>query len=119
MELCIQACGSATKDMATESLFTRMARSTRAIGLAIASRARADFSMAQGRFDWPDGRVYVGEYVDDIKEGVGVLTWPDGQQYDGQWKAGRQHGVAVYIRNGASRKGEWREGKRSRWLPDA
>lgn len=36
-----------------------------------------------GEFTWKDGRKYVGEYIDDKKEGHGVFTWPDGRKYDG------------------------------------
>ena len=39
----------------------------------------------KGTFTWPDGRRFVGEYIDGIKEGNGVFTWPDGRVYDGGW----------------------------------
>lgn len=28
-----------------------------------------------GTFDWPDGRKYVGDYIDDKKEGHGLFEW--------------------------------------------
>jgi len=28
-----------------------------------------------GRFMWPDGRMYEGDYVDDKKEGFGLFKW--------------------------------------------
>ena len=28
-----------------------------------------------GIFEWPDGRKYNGEYVDDKKEGMGTFHW--------------------------------------------
>lgn len=31
----------------------------------------------KGEFTWSDGRKYVGEYVDDKKQGYGVFSWPD------------------------------------------
>lgn len=37
----------------------------------------------QGLFEWPDGRSYVGEYVNDKKNGKGEVTWPDGRKYIG------------------------------------
>ena len=43
----------------------------------------------KGTFNWPDGRQFVGEYVEGIKEGNGVFTWPDGRVYDGGWQAGK------------------------------
>jgi hypothetical protein len=43
----------------------------------------------EGVFTWPDGRKYVGSYVDDKKEGHGVFYWPDGRKYDGMWMDGK------------------------------
>ena len=43
----------------------------------------------EGEFSWPDGRKYVGEYVDDKKHGNGVFEWPDGKKYDGLWVNGK------------------------------
>ena len=39
-----------------------------------------------GTFTWPDGRLYVGEYVDDMKQGEGTFEWPSGVKYIGSWK---------------------------------
>ena len=38
-----------------------------------------------GVFEWPDGRKYEGEYIDDLKEGQGTFYWPDGRKYTGAW----------------------------------
>jgi hypothetical protein len=29
----------------------------------------------EGKFTWPDGRKYEGEYKDDKKEGLGIFEW--------------------------------------------
>ena len=42
-----------------------------------------------GRFEWPDGRRYEGEYIDDKKEGKGSFFWPDGRKYEGDWLNGK------------------------------
>ena len=42
-----------------------------------------------GIFNWADGRIYEGQYLEDKKEGEGILTWPDGRRYEGPWKAGK------------------------------
>lgn len=53
----------------------------------------------RGVFEWPDGRKYEGQYVDDKKEGQGNFFWPDGRVYQGGWKNGKQHGIGVYTSN--------------------
>ena len=71
----------------------------------------------KGIFTWADGRRYVGDYVDDIKQGYGEFLWPDGRRYKGQWENGKQHGIGTYCSSdGEVREGEWKEGKRIRWL---
>lgn len=37
----------------------------------------------EGEFVWPDGRKYVGNYVEDKKHGFGEFEWPDGRRYRG------------------------------------
>jgi len=43
----------------------------------------------KGSFRWADGRKYVGEYINDLKEGYGEFMWPDGKCYRGEWFAGK------------------------------
>ena len=46
-----------------------------------------------------------------------MFTWSDDRRYDGNWKNGKQHGEGLYTTsNGKSRKGEWADGKRIRWI---
>lgn len=42
-----------------------------------------------GVFEWPDGRLYEGTYVEDVKHGVGTFKWPDGKIYTGGWGNGK------------------------------
>lgn len=35
----------------------------------------------KGVFTWPDGRMYIGEYKDDKKQGRGEFIWPDKRRY--------------------------------------
>jgi len=37
----------------------------------------------KGEFVWPDGRKYVGAYIEDKKHGFGEFEWPDGRKYKG------------------------------------
>jgi hypothetical protein len=76
-----------------------------------------------GKFNWPDGRVYEGAYFEDKKHGHGVFVWPDGKKYIGNWKDGRQDGIGFFTpprdsTNTQARKGEWKDGRRVRWVND-
>ena len=42
----------------------------------------------QGEFKWPGGRIYKGEFSNNLENGEGVLTWPDGRRFEGNWKNG-------------------------------
>ena len=56
------------------------------MGGAPPRRARRLFH-GHGRMQWPDGRMFLGQYVRNAKHGHGVFTWPDGREYAGQWCA--------------------------------
>ena len=47
----------------------------------------------RGKFTWPDGTCYSGEYLNDQKHGFGVFTWETGKRYEGHWTDGVQHGL--------------------------
>jgi len=43
--------------------------------------------------------------------------WPDGRKYVGAWLNGKQDGVGTYTTaGGKQRMGQWKEGKRIAWL---
>ena len=56
----------------------------------------------QGEFKWPDGRHYIGEFVNSCMEGYGKLSWldpkvnpqlpPSKSTYKGQFVANIFHG---------------------------
>lgn len=33
----------------------------------------------QGKTEWPDGRLYIGGYVNDNRSGYGEFYWADGR----------------------------------------
>ena len=71
----------------------------------------------KGVFNFPDGRKYEGEYIDDKKHGYGTFTWPDGRKWVGQWGSGNQHGVGSHTNeNGKTRQGRWENGKFVSWI---
>eukprot|EP00913_Durusdinium_trenchii_P017825 g16750.t1 len=53
---------------------------------------------------------------DDLKHGHGKFVWPDGRTYDGEWSQGKRHGRGTYITAKAERKvGYWQDDKFDRW----
>lgn len=70
-----------------------------------------------GKFEWPDGKVYEGQYKMDKKEGFGILKWPDGRIYKGNWKNGKQDGEGQFYAPKTQdwKKGKWENGKRILW----
>lgn len=71
----------------------------------------------QGKYIWPNGKKYEGQYKNDKKEGYGIYTWPDGRQYSGMWKNGKQDGVGRFKgKNGIVKSGMWEDGKRVKWI---
>lgn len=72
----------------------------------------------QGHFKWLDGRYYQGQYKNDKKHGWGSFVWPDGRKYDGNWVDGKQDGEGYFFSQGSAsaKKGEWKEGRRIKWL---
>lgn len=36
-------------------------------------------------FEYASGAVYEGEWINDVRDGFGVLTWSDGTKYAGAW----------------------------------
>ena len=43
----------------------------------------------KGLLKWKDGKQYLGEFVNDKREGHGTFLWKDGRIYDGAWKDGK------------------------------
>jgi hypothetical protein len=57
--------------------------------------------------------------VQGKKEGFGEFYWPDGRIYKGMWLNGVQHGTGTLQGKEGTRKGDWYEGRRIRWLDNA
>ena len=70
-----------------------------------------------GEFKWKDGKIYIGYYLNDKKDGFGIYYWAtSGRAYIGFWKNGRQDGFGKYINSEVTRFGIWRLGERKKWL---
>ena len=38
-----------------------------------------------GKYAFPSGKFYEGQYKNDLKDGYGTFRWPDGRVYSGWW----------------------------------
>ena len=76
-----------------------------------------------GIYEWPDGHVYIGYWVNGQRHGCGVHKWPEGEIYDGEWDKDNRHGHGVQKwMDGRTYDGEWvdsyRHGKGVLALPN-
>jgi hypothetical protein len=42
-----------------------------------------------GKTTWVNGKLYQGDYVNDLKHGNGTFLWPDSRSYIGEWQYGK------------------------------
>jgi hypothetical protein len=65
----------------------------------------------KGAYKWADGGEYVGEYKDNIKEGIGRFKWSNGRIYEGPFVGGVPHGKGKLTVNNKTTDVEFSEGK--------
>lgn len=65
-----------------------------------------------GCFSHEDGKIYLGFFTNDRKNGLGCLKYTDGTSYNGFFKNDLQHGKGLVLNQTGKVlvKGEWREG---------
>jgi hypothetical protein len=69
-----------------------------------------------GLFYWPDNKIFIGTYLKEMKNGFGIFIWPSGKIFQGYWINGKQHGFGLSSYKGICQVGEWRLGKKIRWI---
>jgi hypothetical protein len=70
-----------------------------------------------GEFKWTNGRLYIGYFVNDRKEGFGIHYWQENNRiYVGFWKGGKQEGIGRYISANYEKWGYWKKGTRVSWF---
>ena len=66
----------------------------------------------QGELTQANG-IYIGEFVNDVKNGKGIFKWQDGTQYEGEFLNGKQHGNGIITdKNGRKKDEKFHNGNR-------
>jgi hypothetical protein len=68
----------------------------------------------QGTYKYKNGDKYVGQWVEDKKQGKGRFFYHDGEFYDGEWDNNKKNGYGAYYYLGGERYvGQWHNN--SKW----
>ena len=74
----------------------------------------------QGTYAWADGKKYVGGFENDKRSGFGTYTWPNGASYRGEWENGKKAGYGIYtFPDGRKSIGIWENGTLSQEMEEA
>jgi hypothetical protein len=66
-----------------------------------------------GTITYPTGNKYVGEWMNDKRNGQGTYTYTNGNKYVGEWKVGKRSGQGTYTdTSGNKYVGGWKNGKK-------
>ena len=70
---------------------------------------RQNLRNGMGVYTLPDGSIYDGEFRDNIQNGYGIFRWTDGSIYEGGWKDGKRHGTQgiLVASDGFRYEGQW------------
>ncbi|CAN0438405.1 unnamed protein product, partial [Ascophyllum nodosum] len=57
-----------------------------------------NFRHGRGTMTYASGNTYEGDWVEDRKEGEGIMTWVHRRErYTGEWKADKQRGYGEHV----------------------
>lgn len=60
---------------------------------------------------YANGEKYIGDWVDDLKNGKGIYYFGEDESYDGEFLADKFHGKGTaYFSNGSKYTGVWENG---------
>ncbi len=54
------------------------------------------FGLNLGKYAYADGSIYIGEWLNDEKNGKGQYQYANGDIYKGEFKDGEKHGFGEY-----------------------
>ncbi|KAH0475305.1 MAG: uncharacterized protein KVP18_004408 [Porospora cf. gigantea A] len=80
------------------------------------STAKSSSVNAAGKFCYPGGDVYEGEYLGNVKHGFGLYFYAAGDAYAGFWRDDLRHGWGLFIKKtGLRYEGCWALDVREGW----
>ncbi len=69
---------------------------------------RNEKAYGKGKFNWDNGDVYTGDFLDGYLSGTGLLVYSNGESYYGGWTRSKRDGLGKYkFSNGSYYKGQW------------
>ena len=72
---------------------------------------REEYGEGRGKYTYPLGEKYEGEWKNGEYHGQGTFTLPDGEKYEGEWKNGEYHGQGTETwSDGQKYVGKWKDG---------
>ena len=59
-----------------------------------------------------EGLYYIGNWIKNAREGLGIMIYKDGSYYQGEWYVNKPHGYGEYYTPDRKwyYKGKWKEG---------
>ena len=65
-----------------------------------------------GECKFANGNIYIGNFKDDLMNGIGQMIYSNGDEYIGQWENGQKNGLGIFTWNDKTKyNGEFKEGK--------
>ena len=66
----------------------------------------------RGKYRYPSGAIYSGEFADGEIHGIGECRYSDGRRYIGEWVHRYPEGKGImHLTNGTKLKGYWKKGR--------
>jgi hypothetical protein len=62
----------------------------------------------KGKYVWPTGNIYEGDWVNGNRHGKGKYIWKNGDVFEGDFVNGNGTGTMTYA-NGKTKKGKWKD----------
>ena len=88
--------GMRTSSMAMAFKGGLMARHMKGITLVYTRQHCEGSKQGKGKFTWPDGSIYDGNFENNMMEGFGKIMWIDKKEYEGHWKDNKMHGKGIF-----------------------